>query len=82
MWRSLFLALGFYFILAGVQCLSVDHVYFRIHESAPAPGPFDLMAKEGPQKELAPPPWMPWTFISGGAVVCLYSFTLPRKLAK
>ena len=82
MWRAFFLAVGVYFILVGAQCLSVDRIYFRDRDPPPARGPFDLGAKEGAQRELKPAPWLPWTFISSGSVVCLYSFTLPRKLAK
>lgn len=30
--------------------------------------------------EVSPPDWAPWSLMSGGAVVILYSFTLPKKL--
>jgi hypothetical protein len=30
---------------------------------------------------LIPPDWAPWSLISTGAVVMLYSFTLPKKLS-
>jgi hypothetical protein len=26
-----------------------------------------------------PPDWAPWSLMSTGAIVCLYSFTLPRR---
>jgi hypothetical protein len=29
---------------------------------------------------LVPPDWAPWSLISTGAVVMLYSFSLPKKL--
>ncbi len=30
-------------------------------------------------KTFKPPEWMPWSLIFSGAVVLLYSFTLPRR---
>lgn len=30
--------------------------------------------------EVVPPDWMPWSLMSAGAVVMLYSYTLPKKL--
>ena len=83
MWRSFFLAVGIYLMLFGVQCLAVDRVYLRLHDDPPPPGPFQLStATEGPQKEFDPPPWVPWSLLTGGAVVCLYSFTIPKRMGK
>lgn len=33
-------------------------------------------------KTFKPPEWMPWSLIFSGAVVLLYSFTLPRRWGK
>jgi hypothetical protein len=30
---------------------------------------------------IAPPDWAPWSLLSAGAVVMLYSFTIPRRVA-
>jgi hypothetical protein len=30
--------------------------------------------------EIVPPDWTPWSLMSTGAVVMLYSYTLPKKL--
>jgi hypothetical protein len=78
MWRSFFLAIGLYLIIAGTECLAVDRVYWRAqsdtaHSLAPA--------KAG-DKEYPPEPWVPWSLLSSGAVVCLYSFTIPKRLGK
>jgi hypothetical protein len=32
------------------------------------------------RREISPPDWAPWTLMSGGAVVMLYSFTLPKRV--
>jgi hypothetical protein len=70
MWRSLFVAIGIFLIIVGVQCLAVDRVDLRIHEEA----------QPAPPVRIIPAAWWPWSFISSGAVVCLYSFTIPRRV--
>jgi hypothetical protein len=83
MWRSLFLAIGFYLILLGSQLLTVDQVVLKLRE--PSLERIDLFGTKsiqtGPARTLAPPPWVPWTLITSGAVTCLYSFTIPRRAA-
>ena len=64
MWRSFFLAGGLFALLLGVQCMFIDHFTWS-HEGG---------------GDLAPPDWAPWSLMSTGAVVMLYSFTLPKKL--
>ena len=72
MWRSLFLALGAYCCLLGVECLAVDKAILKPDViSSPTPGV---------QREVAPPEWAPWSLIAGGAVVVLYSFTIPQRV--
>jgi hypothetical protein len=82
MWRALFLAMGFFLMILGAQCLGVESVRLKIHDEAPAPvSPFDTEAKVGDLMLITPPPWAPWSLLSCGAVVCLYSFTIPRRVA-
>ncbi len=82
MWRAMFLAVGFFLMILGVECLGVESVRLKIREEPPAPvSPFDLEAKEGAFRQIVPPPWAPWSLLSSGAVVCLYSFTIPRRVA-
>jgi hypothetical protein len=63
MWRSLFLALGLFALLLGVQCMFIDRARWS-----------------GDGGEIVPADWAPWSLMSTGAVVILYSFTLPKKL--
>ena len=78
MWRALFLALGLYLMIAGAECLAVDRVVWRGGaEPAPAAFPFGNTA---PKKDVVPEPWIPWCLLSSGAVVCLYSFTIPKRI--
>jgi hypothetical protein len=69
MWRSLFLALGIFAVVLGVECLLIDRAtLITSREVATAQ-----------VSEFNPPDWAPWSLLSGGAVVILYSFTLPRR---
>lgn len=82
MWRAFFLAIGFFLMILGVQCLGVESVSLKIREAPPPPvSPFDTEPKVGGPKQLVPPPWAPWSLLSSGAVMCLYSFTIPRRVA-
>lgn len=81
MWRSLFVALGISSVILGVECLLIDKAVLAQRD----PPSSTLMAKEGGapavarKREIVPPEWAPWSLMSTGAVVVLYSFTLPRR---
>jgi hypothetical protein len=82
MWRSLFLAVGFFMMLLGMQCLGVEKVNLKLQEDpVPSNGLFSTELKPGGPKQIIPPPWAPWSLLSSGAVMCLYSFTIPRRVA-
>jgi hypothetical protein len=85
MWRSFFLAVGIYLVLLGVQCLGVQKFVLKKRELI-IPQPTDVFTaqetKLGPNKELVPPPWAPWSLMSTGAVMCLYSFSIPSRIRK
>ena len=81
MWRAFFLAIGVFLMLLGVQCLGVEKVNLKMRDPPPPASPFDSEPKEGALKELNPPPWAPWSLLSSGAVMCLYSFTIPRRVS-
>ena len=85
MWRTFFLAAGVYLILLGVQCLGIQKFILKAREPVVQqahqtflfrPGPPQV----GPQKEVVPPSWAPWSLMSTGAVVCLYSFSIPNRM--
>ena len=82
MWRSLFLASGIFLMILGMECLGVESVRLKLREPPPAPvSPFDSPPDQGAMRVITPPPWVPWSLLSCGAVVCLYSFTIPRRVA-
>jgi hypothetical protein len=68
MWRSLFLALGIFTLVLGLEALVIDSATFATHGEAVA------------SRELVPAEWAPWSLLSAGAIVIIYSFTLPQKL--
>jgi hypothetical protein len=70
MWRSFFLAVGAYVCLLGVQALAVERVVLKD----------EVTSQSGTGKEIVPPEWAPWSLLGAGAVVVLYSFTIPRRV--
>ena len=72
MFRSLFLALGVYSCILGVESLAIERAVLKRPENAD--GGYQ-------QKVIAPPDWAPWSLMGAGAVVVIYSFTIPRKMA-
>lgn len=72
MFRAFFLALGLSTFLLGLECLVIEKAVLKARTNV------EQMAVS--YRELAPPEWAPWSLLSGGAVVMLYSFTVPAKL--
>ncbi len=84
MWRSMFLGAGIFLMILGAECLAVESVTLKI-KGGPAPADGFLATldnKPGPSlpKKFVPESWIPWSLLSTGAVVCLYSFTIPRRI--
>ena len=82
MWRALFLAMGIYVLILGAQCLGVQKFVLRMRVPVEQQiGAFvDPEPELGPNRVLVPAPWVPWSLMSSGAVVCLYSFTIPARV--
>lgn len=78
MWRALFLALGVYCCIVGAECLAIDKAVLNKSLSEKPPGAGAQAAVEN--REVTPPPWAPWSLISTGAVVVLYSFSIPSRV--
>ena len=71
MWRAMFLALGVYSIILGAEALAVERAVLK--RPADASSAYET-------RVIAPPDWAPWSLMGGGAVVVLYSFSLPRRI--
>lgn len=72
MWRSFFLALGAYTCLLGFEALAINKAVLK-----PQMRGGQVVA---PARDVVPPPWAPWSLLSAGAIVVLYSFTLPKRV--
>jgi hypothetical protein len=79
MWRALFLAVGIFICVVGVECLFIETAVFTQKGQAAASEPF---ATEAPKKgkKITPPDWAPWGLLGAGMVVIIYSFTIPRRV--
>lgn len=81
MWRAFFLGLGTFVCILGAQCLVVDSFVMASDKPA-AQTPATLFGAQpmaAQRKDYKPPEWAPWTLLSTGAVVILYSLTLNRS---
>lgn len=92
MFRSLALAVGISLVVLGVECLVVERVVMAGSQTltASTPASHELaQAQSGPvptqaastAREIMPPEWAPWVLLSVGAVIILYSFTIPRRVS-
>lgn len=70
MWRSFFLAVGAYCCLLGVEALALDRAVLKV----------DSSNAQTAWREIVPPDWAPWSLMGAGAVVMLYSFTIPQRV--
>jgi hypothetical protein len=72
MWRSFFLAVGAYSCLLGVEALTVEKAVLKVNPST----------RQSATRDVVPPDWAPWSLLGTGAVVVLYSFTVPQRVGK
>lgn len=70
MWRSFFLAIGAYCCLLGVEALALEKAVVKV----------DGASAHSATRDIVPPDWAPWSLLGAGAVVLLYSFTLPQRV--
>ncbi len=78
MCRSFFLAMGVYCCILGAECLAVEKAVMKKRFDAPPPE--DAVQTVVERREIVPPVWAPWSLISTGAVVLLYSFSIPNRV--
>ncbi|MFO7905768.1 MAG: hypothetical protein ACQESR_11135 [Planctomycetota bacterium] len=82
MWRSLFLAMGIVLCILGAECLVLEKAVLARNDEQPKQTTSYLApAPEPSREEFKPPEWLPWGLLSFGAVVILYSYSLPRRNA-
>jgi len=81
MWRAFFLALGIYACIFGAECLVVENFVFAGERPATnGAGQAALFENGGPaaSRDWKPAEWVPWSLLSTGAVIILYSVTLSK----
>jgi hypothetical protein len=78
MLRAFFLAVGMSAVILGLECLVIDKAVLAPRGDSAASNVAQEVAPA--VREVTPPEWAPWSLLSGGAVVMLYSFTLPAKM--
>lgn len=84
MWRAFFFAVGTMLIIVGVECLLIDSATLASDQTEVVQvpqgwfqPPKTMEIKKG--TVIKPKEWIPWSSLATGAVVLLYSFTLPRR---
>lgn len=80
MWRAFFLAVGIFACILGAQCMVVDSFVWAGEPTPTVENPATLFGAPpiATNRDLKPAEWAPWSLLSGGAVVILYSLTLNR----
>jgi len=83
MWRALFLAVGIYMCILGAECLAVETFQMAADEPAAELGTPATLFGNPPaslaRREIEPPEWAPWSFLSAGTVIILYALTINRQ---
>jgi len=85
MWRAFFLAVGISMCIVGAECLAVERFELAGEEVVEegSAGPATLFGSSPPppfaaSREIEPPEWAPWSFLSAGTVIILYALTINR----
>jgi hypothetical protein len=78
MWRAFFLSLGIFLCVMGLECLVMDKAVLAGSRFQPTAAASFAAAPMTPAREVKPPEWAPWSLLSGGAIVIIYSLTLKR----
>ena len=82
MWKSFFLAIGATLCIVGMECLLIeratltDEAVKTRNVSAAGTASVDVPGA----KDVVPPEWAPWSLMSTGMVVILYSFSIPQRV--
>lgn len=73
MFRPISLGIGIFVMILGLSFFALDHYTTRGRQ----PNTFGV--QNG--KVVSPEPWKPWAYIGAGAVIILWTFTVPKKIA-
>ena len=95
MWRAIFISFGTVLLIFGIEFLIVDKAIWAKAEDAIVQRPqnFGVQGSSSSSSfftkfreeentnpnEFEPDEWVPWALLSSGAVIILYSITIPRR---
>jgi hypothetical protein len=79
MWRAFFLSVGVCAMVLGIESLVIEKVVMAASGEHSTSGLAERVAPSA-LREVEPPEWAPWSLMSGGAVIILYTFTIPQKI--
>jgi len=78
MFRWLSIALGVVLVVLGAESLAVDKAIMHKKQVRPEEqNTFAFMSTEPQAQEIVVPEWAPWTMLSTGAIILLYSLAIP-----
>lgn len=77
--RALFLAIGICLLILGTEFLFVEKAMLEDERMLTAATWFDE-AVYSQRREISPPKWAPFSMLAAGAIVLIYSFTIPRRV--
>ena len=72
--RAFFLAMGISTAIIGLECMVVDKATIISQVESKVGGPPRTQLRE-----VIPPDWIPWTLLTAGIIVVLYSFDIPNR---
>ena len=83
MWRTFFLSIGIALAIFGGEFLVVEKaIWDKPAENSDiqqvAGYLMDEEDEDKASKEFHPEPWIPWAMISSGAVIILYTMSVPK----
>lgn len=82
MWRAFFLAVGIFLVILGIEFLVIEKAVLAESTAQQASQRFNATSGGMVRtRDFKPPEWLPWTLLSAGAVVIIYSFTIPKRVA-
>jgi hypothetical protein len=83
-WRAFFFAVGIMLIIVGIECLLIESATIASEQAPPIKvekgwfQPPEMIP--GPKSRvIVPKEWIPWSSLASGALILLYSFTLPKR---
>ena len=81
MWRSFFLAMGLATLFLGAEFLAINKATLKLptDDSLQQSSFMTSVHETFRTREFVPPEWAPWTLLSVGAVIVLYSCTTSRE---